>query len=115
MGVFNIALLIFSSILIILSVLSLMNKMNEKSNYVRKNILLMFYFLGLSVLIVVLFSGNPLIVLLTAIPTTIIISITVYSVKRYRMLNIITTLLVLILVLHHYFIFFNVNEILFKG
>ena len=113
LNVFDIVLLLFPIMLIIFSILKVINKLGEKSNYTRRNTLVIMYFLGLLTIIIILFSGGPLALLLLAIPVTIIVSIALNTVERFKRLNIIFIIFIFLIILYHYTNYFNVKEILF--
>ena len=114
LNVFDILMLLFPLMLIIFSVLKVISKLGEKSNYTRRNTLVILYFLGLLIIIIILFSGGPLALLLLAVPATIIVSITLNTVERFKRLNIFFIIFIFIIILYHYTNYFNVKEILFQ-
>lgn len=113
-GYYNMLVLTFLFILIVMSVLIVLGKLSEKSNYVRKNIVIALYSLLVVLVMILLFSDNPVSLLLLVIPASIIISIAVQSVSRYRVLNIFFTLLLILILANQYYQLFNVKEILFR-
>lgn len=113
-GYHNMLVLTFLFILIVMSVLIVLGKLSEKSNYVRKNIVIALYSLLVVLVMILLFSDNPVSLLLLVIPASIIISIAVQSVSRYRVLNIFFTLLLILILANQYYQLFNVKEILFR-
>ena len=113
LNVFDLVMLLFPLMLIIFSILKIINKLGEKSNYTRRNTLVILYFLGLLTIIIILFSGSSLALLLLAIPATIIVSIALNAVERFKRLNIFFTIFIFLIILYHYTNYFNVKEILF--
>ena len=113
LNVFDIVMLLFPLILIIFSVLKVINKLGEKSNYTRRNTLLILYFLALLMIIIILFSGSPLTLLLLALPATIIVSVALNTIERFKRLNVFFIIFVSLIILYHYTNYFNVKEILF--
>jgi len=113
LNVFDIVLLLFPIMLIIFSILKVINKLGEKSNYTRRNTLVIMYFLGLLTIIIILFSGGPLALLLLAVPATIIVSVALNTVERFKRLNIFFIIFIFLIILYHYTNYFNVKEILF--
>lgn len=113
-GYYNMLVLTFLFILIVMSVLIVLGKLSEKSNYVRKNIVIALYSLLVVLVMILLFSDNPVSLLLLVIPASIIISIAAQSVSRYRVLNIYFTLLLILILANQYYQLFNVKEILFR-
>lgn len=114
LGVFDIIMLLFSLLLIVFSVLKVINKLGEKSNYTRRNTLIILYFIGLLAIIIILFSGDSLALLLLALPATIIVSIALNAIEKKKWLNTFFIIFTLLIILYHYTDYFNVKEILFE-
>jgi len=114
LGVFDIIMLLFSLLLIVFSVLDVINKLGEKSNYTRRNTLIILYFIGLLAIIIILFSGDSLALLLLALPATIIVSIALNAIEKKKWLNTFFIIFTLLIILYHYTDYFNVKEILFE-
>lgn len=111
---YDIGILMFLLSVIVLSFLILLGKIGEKSYYVRKNIVVIFYYLAATFLIHLLFSNHPDNLLLLSLPATFIVTIAVYTINKSRILNILFSLLLLCVILNHYYHLLHVKEILFK-
>jgi hypothetical protein len=114
LGYFEIGLLIFLSLVIVISFLIVSGRMGEKSNYARKNIVLIFYYLLATGVVILLFSDHPDKFLLIGVPATFVVTIAVYTVNKNRFLNFLFTLLLISIILNQYYHLLNVTEILFK-
>jgi len=111
---FEIGVLLFLSLVIVISFLILSGRMAEKSNYTRKNIVIIFYYLLAACVIFLLFSDHPAKLLLISLPATFVVTIAVYTVNKNRFINILFWLLFIFILLNHYNQLLNVTEIIFK-
>lgn len=110
----GLGILIFLLLIIVFSVLVTMAKMGEKSNFSRRNIVVLMYYLVSTVLSLLLFSANPEGILLLGLPAVFIVSIMVSSVHKNRFLNLAFWLLFAGILLNHYYQLFDVKAILFE-
>ncbi|MCB2207541.1 MAG: hypothetical protein KQH67_04535 [Bacteroidetes bacterium] len=111
---FEIGLLLFLALVIIISFLILSGRMVEKSNYTRKNIVVIFYYLLATGVIFLLFSDHPAQLLLISLPATFVVTIAVYTVNKNRFINILFSLLLICIILNHYYQLLNATELIFK-
>lgn len=106
-----VVLLIFVTVI---SLLVVLGRMGEKSNYIRKNIAVLIYYLLSTLVILLLFSDHPDNLLLFSLPATFIVTIAVYSIYKNRFINILFSLLLVCIFLNHYYQLLNVKEVFFK-
>lgn len=111
---FELGLIIFLLLLIVFSVLVTMVKLGEKTINSNRNIVVLLYYLGSTVLLLLLFSANAEGVLLLGLPAAFIVSIMVYSVNKNRFINLAFWLLFIGILFNHYYQLFDVKAILFK-
>jgi hypothetical protein len=111
---FEISLLLFLLLIIVISFLILIGKMGEKSNYTRKNLTVLFYYLFSTLFIFLLFSDHPDHLLIFSLPAAFIVTIAVYTVNKSRFINILFWLLFMGIILNQYYRLLNVTENLFK-
>jgi hypothetical protein len=109
---FDFVIIVFLMAVLVFSILKTVFGMGEASITTRRNINLTLYLLTGMTVIIILYASNPLMLLILAPPSVIVIAHALYAVKN-KWMNLLFLLLFLIIVIHQYGTYFDVKSLLF--
>jgi len=101
LGIFDMIVLVLSLLILILAVLRAIGRFGEVSIYTRRNMLITLYYLAVSFLIILFYSGTMLPLMILIPPTAMLVAATAYD-KKNKWWSFLFTLYFLLIILNQY-------------